>query len=382
MNKKNYLTSELASFENLYRFNTYFGMLPNPDLVLRRTGKGIEAYRDLKNDPHVWSCIQSRKSGVLSLEYIISPNGCLPELVDKVERIFDELDVHQIESDILEAPLFGYQPVEIIWENGGGGENFLLKPVKLVAKPQEWFYFDLSGSLCYRKAGEPAGTPVPQMKFLDVRYEQSYLNPYGHSLLSKCYWPVTFKNGGIRFWVNFAEKYGMPILMGQYTRGATFDEMQKLAEELNNMTEDAVIVAPADITLQMHEASRTTSVALFRELIKHCNSEISKAILSQTLTTEMDAGSYAASMTHFKIRQEIIQSDIRLVESAFNTLIRYIVDLNFGGSKYPKFNLLINDADNLQKVERDVKIASTGVRFTKKYWMNSYGFKEEEVEEE
>jgi phage gp29-like protein len=43
---------------------------------------------------------------------------------------------------------------------------------------------------------------------------------------------VIFKNGGLKFWVNFSEKYGMPILMGQYNRGATSEEIEKLAQEL------------------------------------------------------------------------------------------------------------------------------------------------------
>lgn len=219
------------------------------------------------------------------------------------------------------------------------------------------------------------------MKILNVQYEASYMNPYGHALLAKCYWPITFKNGGLRFWINFMEKYGMPILMGQYTRGASFEESQKLADELANMTEDGVIVAPSDIDIKLHEAMRTSSVNLYKELIKNCNAEVSKAILSQTLTTEIDMGSYAAAKTHFKVRREVVQSDARLVEKAINRLIAYIVDLNFSGGKYPKFRILINDADNMQKVERDLKIARTGnVRFTKKYWMNSYGFKEDEVE--
>jgi phage gp29-like protein len=356
-----------------------FGILPNPDKVLRKTGKTIDIYRDLKTDPHVWSCVQSRKSGILSLEFIISPNGATNSIVAEIEKMFSDMDIQQVERDILEAPLFGYQPLEILWNFKGSDRKFLY-PEKIVAKPQEWFFYDTNGEFRYKKSGEPKGVPVPPLKILNVQYEASYLNPYGHSLLGKCYWPVIFKNGGVKFWVNFTEKYGMPILMGQYTRGATNDEAQRLADELANMTEDAVIVAPSDIKLEMHEAGRDSSVNLYSELIKFCNTEISKVILSQTLTTELDGGSYAAAQTHYQIRQEVIQSDIRLVEAAINKIIQYVVDLNFAGSKYPKFNILVNDADNVQKIDRDLKISQTGaVQFTKKYWMSSYGFKEDEL---
>ena len=91
-------------------------------------------------------------------------------------------------------------------------------------------------------------------------------------------------------------------------------------------------------------------------------------------------GSYAAAQTHFKIRKEVILSDIRLVESTMNKLIKAIVDLNFG-KPYPLFSLALNDADNMQMVQRDANLAQTGqVKFTKKYWMRTYGFKEDDLE--
>ncbi len=379
MQSKKNLLSELITRDLQAGFFKSFGILPNPDKILKRTGKTIEAYRDLKNDPHVWSCIQSRKSGLLSLEYMLLPGSASEHITNEIRNIIADIDINQIERDILEAPLFGWQPLEIIWKIVGGAVKFLV-PDRIAPKPQEWFFFDNEGELKYRREGDLQGITPPPMKIVAVQYESTYMNPYGHPLLGKCYWPVTFKNGGLRFWVNFMERYGMPVLLGKYTRGASFEEAQKLADELANMTEDAVIVAPEDIELTMQEAVRSTSVDLYKELIKHCNAEISKAILSQTLTTELDMGSYAASMTHYKIRREVIQSDIRLVERTINRIIRYIVDLNFSGGEYPEFKVLINDAENMEKVERDQKIAQTGnIQFTKKYWMNSYGFKEEEI---
>lgn len=380
MDKKKYLTSELITRELQNSFYKYIGILPNPDKVLSRTGKTIEVFRELKNDPHVWSCIQSRKSGTLSLETRILQSDSGRNVVAEIDAIFKSLDIQQIIRDILEAPFFGYQPLEVIWQITGGSRKYIV-PESITAKPQEWFFYDSDGLLRYRKAGESGGVPVPEMKVINARFEPSYLNPYGEALLSKCYWPVTFKNGGLRFWVNFTEKYGMPVMVAKYTRGASRDEVETLAAELANMTEDAVIVTPSDINIDLHEAVKSTSVELYRELIKHCNAEISKAILSQTLTTELDMGSYAAAQTHFQVRREVIMSDIRLVESVMNEVIKYIVDLNFAGQGYPKFNILVNDSENMQKVERDTKLAQTGqLKFTKKYWMESYGFKEEEID--
>jgi phage gp29-like protein len=378
MSEKN-LLSDYFNRDLSGGFHKYIEALPNPDKILRKTGKTIEAYRDLKNDPHVWSCIQSRKSGILSLEYQIAQNGASTQITKQIEDMFDELDMQQIMRDILEAPLFGYRPMEIIWEIAGINRKYIV-PKEIIAKPQEWFFYNGEGKLRFRKSGESKGIEPPPMKILNVQYEASYMNPYGQALLTRCYWPVTFKNGGLRFWVNFSEKYGMPFLVGQYLRGSTSDEIQRLADELAKMTEDAVIVTPSDIKIEMREAGRTSSISLYKELIRYCNAEISKALLSQTLTTELDMGSYAAAQTHFKVRREVILGDILLVENTMNQIIKYIVNLNFAKSPYPKFYVLINDSDNMLKVDRDVKITQTGsFKFTKKYWMTSYGFKEDEI---
>ncbi len=378
---KKYLISDLVNRENQEFLFRIINHLPNPDRILRKTGKTIEAYRDLKNDPHVWSCIQSRKSGLLGLEYTIAQNNSDSKTVKFIEEVFNSLDMFQIQRDILEAPLFGYQPMEVIWKQTEGQRQYLV-PKEVVAKPQEWFFFDIKGNLRFKKSGAPDGVNPPPMKILNIQYEPSYLNPYGHSLLSKCYWSVTFKNGGIKFWVNFTEKYGMPLILGHYNRGATSDEIQKLAEVLADMAEDSVIVSPSDIKIDMQEAVRFSSISLYKELIKFCNAEISKAILSQTLTTEIEMGSLAASQTHFKIRREVILSDMKLVERTLNKLINWIVELNFGRVSSPSFKIILNDSDNSQKIERDLKISQTGkIKLTKKYWMNSYGFNEDEIEE-
>jgi phage gp29-like protein len=379
MKKINELTKQIKYNDGW--FAALADILPNPDTVLRRTGKTIEAYRELKNDAHVWSCVQSRKSGLLSLDFQIIANGANDAVVREIEQMIKALDINKIEREILEAPLFGYQPMEIIWEVQRG-KRYRIVPVDFVAKPQEWFFFDGERKLRYKKKGEAKGVPVPEHKIINVLYEASYLNPYGNALLQKCYWPVVFKNGSLKFWVNFTEKFGMPILMGSYGRGGSQEDADKLLDALSSLVEDSVIVAPEDVKLELHEAGKSSSVALYRDLIKFCNAEISKAVLSQTLTTELDMGSYAASQTHFKIRKEVILSDIRLVESTMNKLIKEIVDLNFA-PPYPRFSLAMNDSDNMQMVERDTRLAQTGqVKFTKEYWMRTYGFKEEDLEAE
>ncbi len=324
MENKKFLTQELVTRAGKYSFFKHLGILPSADKLLSRQGKTYDTLRDLKNDPHVWACIQSRKSGLLSLSW--SLEGTSPRK-SEIERILDELDIYSLFCDILEAPLFGFQPLEIVWDYNSKSQLGFV-PKKIEAKPQEWFFFDGENKLRIRGESVDASAVAPPEKILCVFHDASYQNPYGTSLLSKCYWSCTFKNGALRFWINFMEKFGMPVVLGKYNRGASESEIKDLLDALSSMSENSVIVSPMDIDISLEDPARSSSVELYHELIKLMNAEISKAILSQTLTTELDTGSYAASQTHLSIRKEVIKSDINLVERCLNNLIRLIYQVN------------------------------------------------------
>ncbi len=374
---KNQIFNEYAKSENNF-FKSFANILPNPDTILQKSGKTISAYKVLKNDAHAWSCIQSRKSGSINSEITILPNGTDENKIELIEQIFSNLNMEQIFRDILEAVFFGYQPMEIYWQKKG---DYII-PEKIVAKPQDWFYFDLIGNLKYRSYQEKKDEITPEYKIICPQHEASFDNPYGVALLSKCYWPIQFKSGSMRFWVTMAEKYGMPMLLGKYTRGATFQEAEKLANSLMELVQDSVIVTPSDIEVSLHEPNRVSSVALFKELINLCNAEISKAILSQTLTTELSGGSFAATSVHQEIRREIIASDIKIIESTLNQIIKYIFEINFTNEiNIPKAKLLADDLDYSQKLERDIRLSKdAGLKFNKNYWIKTYGYKASDFE--
>ncbi len=322
--QKNVLTQELVSRVRQYSFMKYIGLLPNPDKVLSYAGRSYETLRDLMNDPHVWSCVQSRKSGITNCKWEISTND---KIGQDIKTIFEKIDLSSLISSIFNAILFGFQPIEIIWKLDNTGELSIV-PDRFVPLPQEYFVFSPNGKLLLKGNSLNEFVELPEGKMICPQYEATLQNPYGTALLSKCYWACTFKNGAFRFWMNFMERYGMPLLIGQYQRYATTQEVEALADSLVNMAENSVIVAPEGIDIKLAEASRTSSVELYYQLVRTCNAEISKALLSQTLTTELDSGSYAASRTHYSIRREVIMSDLQFVQHYLQKLIDLIYKVN------------------------------------------------------
>ncbi len=372
------ITEEIATRKRALNFYSLANILPDPDIVLKKQGKDIRIYKELLCDPHVFACTQSRKAGVLSLDWEINRGLDKDQNAEDVENLLKKLDIQKLMSDILDATQFGFQPLEIIWKKDKSGH---IMPERVTAKPPEWFCFDDDNNLKFRTKENYYGEIVPNKKFLLAQNNPSYNNPYGERTLSRVFWNVTFKKGGLKFWVVFTEKYGMPHLIGKHPRGSTKEETNSLADMLEDMVQDAIAVIPDDSSIEIQEASKSSSAEIYEKLIDKMNTEISKAILGQTLTTEIGStGSYAASNTHMQVRQDIVDSDKKLVEGVINQLIQWIYEINFANVEVPVFELYEPEDVDLTLAQRDKILSDTGVKFTKEYFIKNYGLEEEDFE--
>ena len=375
---KKHLSEEIATRKrSLNYYSLAMSYLPDPDIVLKKQGKDMKVYKELLCDSHVFACVQSRKAGVLSLEWEINRGLDKDETAEKVIETIKKLDIYKLINDILDATLFGFQPIEIIW---GRVDNLVL-PIELKAKPSEWFCFDDENQLKFRTKEHYFGEELPPKKFLCPQSNPSYENPYGERTLSRVFWPVTFKKGGLKFWVIFTEKYGIPHLIGKHPRGASEEETDRLARLLEQMVQDAIAVIPDDSSVEIQEANKSSSAEIFEKLMDKMNAEISKAILGQTLTTEVGStGSYAASNTHFAVRQDIIDADKKMVEKTINKLIQWIYEINFSNKDIPVFEMFEVEDIDLGLAQRDKILSETGVKFTKDYFIKNYGLEEEDFD--
>ena len=231
-------------------------------------------------------------------------------------------------------------------------------PAEIKAKPVEWFVFDDENKLKLKTKENRSGEELPEKKFLCPQYNPSYQNPYGERTLSRIFWNVTLQKGGATFWALFTEKYGIPFLVGKHPRRINGKETDNLADILQSMIQDSIAVIPDDSSIDIKEAAKTSSADVYERLIDKMNAEISKAILGQTLTTEIgDKGSYAASNTHMGVRKDIIDADKRIVERTFNQLIRWIYEYNFPGeTDIPVFSMFEEDEIDLNQISQRDKI--------------------------
>ncbi len=157
-------------------------------------------------------------------------------------------------------------------------------------------------------------------------------------LISSCYWPYVFKHGGWRLFYKFCERFGLPWPIGKYPAGATLKEQQELLDALVNMVEDGAAAVPEGDAVEVLSVSTQGELAQ-ESLIHLCNREMSKALTSQTLATELrQVGSNAAAQTHSARQQDVQASDRAMIAATMDEILRWITRFNFGADvAQPRF---------------------------------------------
>lgn len=375
MAKKQDLVSVIASRAKAVDYWAFMHYLPNPDPVLKKMGKDISAYREILSDSHVGGCVRRRKAAIKGLEWRLTTTD--NEKIDEIlTALFERLPVSQLIGQLLDAALFGYQVCEIMWGNHQG----IWLPEKIEAKPQEWFIFDEDNQLRLRtKANPVVGEALPEKKFLLVTQQADYVNPYGRADLALCFWAATFKKGGLKFWLEFVEKYATPFLLGKHPRQAQLHEIDDLLDSLEQMVGNAVAAVPDDSSIELLESSgKSGSSQIFDEFLRYCKSEISVALLGQDQTTEADSNR-ASAVSGLEVTRAIRDDDASLVETAFNQLLAWICELNFNVATLPKFELYEQESIDKLQAERDQILASLGVEFSTEYLERTYGFEQGDI---
>lgn len=341
--------------------------LPNPDPILRAEGKSISVYRTMI-DGHLGGVLRKRRAAVRARPWTIESNGADETLTRRVREIFERLDIRSATTNILKAPPMGCSYLECMWS---WGDDWIV-PTSLLDRPQEWFGWHADGTLRYLDDAGLGRIP-PDYKILAARHDPEFSNPYGYPLLSECFWPVALKRGGLQFWMTFLEKYGMPHAVGKVPTTADDIEREQLASSLAAMVQDAVAVINDTSTIELHEATgKAGSTDAYHTLVKWADTEISKAILGETLSTELqDGGSKAAAQTHNDVRADLALDDASLVEQQYNQLIDWICEINAPtASRRPRYQIHMPEDLKAARVERDMKL---GIAFTPEYYQDVYG---------
>lgn len=384
------LSTELATRENAgvmwAELEGWLNVLPDPDPVLRKRGDDAAVLADLSADDQVTTAMLSRKNRVLNCPHFAlragAPDGedPTPEAENLYRRFAQDLEranLRSIISAMLDAPFYGFVPLELIWRRADDWWHL----IDIVAKPFRWFRFDRHnnpvfvgayGATTYETVALPPG------KFVFVTHHATFDNPYGLRLLSRCLWPVAFKRGGLTFYAKFVERHGLPWTVGEAPAKATATEKQDMARALARMVQDAVSVIPQGAKVQLVSAGQTQG-ALHEEFLARQDKAISKVLMGQTLTVETEGkNSLAATAAHKDVADDLADADKAMVVDGWNEIAWLYAQVNAAPGVAAPLASYDEPEDLNAQADLDRKLTQIGVAFTAEHIKDVYGLKETE----
>lgn len=281
--------------------------------------KLYDLYTDILLDTHLSSVIEKRKNAVLCSNIEFQRNGKPDDAVN--EQILSPW-FYRCVADILDARFWGFSLLQF-YKNG------------------EWIDYDLVP----RKHVEPVRKLIltRQTDLLGTSWEEfGDLLFIGRStdlgLLAKAAPWVIYKRNTTADWAQFSEVFGMPIQEYIYET----DDEEARARALNDADSIgslATFIHGKDTELQLREAgNKTGSADVYERLVERCNSEISKLVLGNTLTTESsEKGTQALGTVHKKVEESVARADREYVLNVLNydmTDIFSHMGINTAGGKF------------------------------------------------
>lgn len=354
-------------------------LLPNTDaLLMLKSGGDLRIYQEVMRDEQVKACFEQRVRAVVSRPWEVKPGGT--KRIDKLAAVFIEEQCKAIKFDsitekMLYGVFYGYAVGEAMYAVEGDKVVLDANRGGIRVRNRKRFGFAPDMSLRLKTSANPMGEVLPEKKFWHFATGSDHDDePYGLGLAHWLYWPVFFKRSGIKFWLTFLEKFGMPTTVGEYPAGTPKTDQDKLLEALHAIQTDSAIIIPQGMKASLLEATRG-GTADYTALYDRMDAAIARATLGQTASTQGTPGKLGNDDLQSDVRDDIVKADADLVCMSFNaTVVKWLVEWNFPGAALPQvWRKCENEEDENTSAERDEKICKMGFRPTLKYVQEKYG---------
>lgn len=365
------LQSEIA----VSRMVSFVTSVPDPDELLKKIGIKRYQLKQLELDDEISQCIDTRREAVVATPWRIEPNQ---SRVGKFITSVLEPHVEDLKRGVIEARFYGYSVMEIIYEQIQKGIGIK----RLSLKPLEWFAPKQDKSLVFFPddgSGGMEGIPCDPVKFLLTVCNGSYNNPYGESILSRLWFPVTWRRESWQMWLQFLETFGEPIILGMVRDYQAFVEAMVAQGVRSTVAWESV---SGDDKAQAITASTPGE---FERLENAILRRIQKLILGQTLTSDVGSnGSYAVAAIHNEVRNDKRRADMRMVQTTGQQLVNNLCLIN-GIKDVPKFVMADDSGLETARAQRDSILAPilkiSGLQLKREYFERNYDYTSEDIEE-
>lgn len=290
-------------------------------------------------------------------------------------------------KDIVWGYYAGHSVSEIYWhqDTERGGE-FCPRASKMI--PARYYRYPTGGGLEQEDILmlDPSGMGYGNLQeFPENRFIVSTRRAHpGHPTVSAPlrvltqYWlAATF---GLKWFMQFAQKFGTPFLWG--TVGASGDKTE-MCSMLENM--GASGAGAFDSGTEINALSVTSTGEPHQKLVKMADSACDIFFLGQTLTSDVgDSGSRALGEVHQTGELDILDAACDHVAESLQQYTRAVVELNYGEqTEIPRISAqMVRPEDENKKMERDRIAGEMGIPMGKEWFYTRHSIPMPEEGEE
>lgn len=272
-------------------------------------------YRDMTNDLHLWSLMQTIMLKVLATGYYVE--GADGQRDDDATDDLTARWFRRIIQWIIESRFYGFSLIQLYGaEPGRFIDPTLIPRVYVVPDAKAVKLFEATRIHKYHPVD-----PKEAISWEDPVYGP-WLLPFGDiddiGLLAKAAPSVILKKEMVAAWAEFGEVFGMPMRIMKSDIDAP-GERGKMESMLENMGRSAwALLDPSD-DLELVESNRTDAFKVYDSFIDRMNSEMSKGILGQTMTSD-DGSSLSQAKVHSTVLDAYISAILQDVADIINDI--------------------------------------------------------------
>lgn len=254
-------------------------------------------------DPHLIGIHRKRLVGACRtpIEFIRNEKAD-----DQINELLKQPWFRKFRKEVVESEFWGFSLLQF-YRDIDGNIDFDSIPRK---------HYDPVQKIVLRYQSDTDGAPLEMFSNTLVVGN----DPRGLGIMSAVMPYVLYKRGNIGDWAQFCQIFGMPIR--EYTYDAGDEEARRrLVEDARKQGANAVYIHPEGSTLTLHESgNKSGSSDLYNNFSDKCDSQMSIAILGNTLTTDAKAtGTQALGTVHKQEEDEIKDEDQALILSVLNS---------------------------------------------------------------
>ena len=286
-------------------------------------------------DPRVTATLNSRITGLFGREARHRPANesraakeVLDAWVEAWPRLcaggsFQQCHAYQI--------LMGFMPAQLLWDS----TTDILRPILSPWHPRFTYYnWDIRKYIAISRDG---GIPIlaGNAKWV-LHAPRGEYRGWLWGAIRPIAEPFILRHFATRDMARYSEVHGMPIKKAWVPAASAQPERDRYMQQVSRLDREGAVMLTRGVSendsydLELLEAV-ATAWEIFPGLVDRCDMDITLALMSENLTTEVKGGSFAATSVHEGIRQDGIETDNEGWKFTIHDQIaRAFAYLNFG----------------------------------------------------